>query len=40
VKALHPLLEAAVISVDILNMKGPIKDANTLRDIDGAMGQA
>jgi hypothetical protein len=39
-KASHPLLEAAVVGVDVLNVERPIDDPNALLDIDGSMGQA
>lgn len=39
-KASHPLLEATVVSVDVLNMERPVDKPNALLNMDGSMGQA
>lgn len=40
VKASHPLLEATVVGVDILNVEGSFHNPNALPNIDGPMGKA
>ena len=39
-KSFHPLLESAVVGINVLDMVNTINDSNASREIDGAVNNA